>query len=133
MRYPRELYWSQHCLRSSLECTLTRSVDDIKLEGLLDTSGFCAAIQRNLNRLEKRPDRNLMKLKKSKCKVLPLVRNNPVHHYELRTNQLESRFVEKVLGVLRDTKLHVIQQSDLAAIKAIYLLVFIRKSIPSKA
>lgn len=37
----------------------------------------CAAIQRDLDRLEKEADRNLLKLNKGKGKLLPLRKNNP--------------------------------------------------------
>ena len=137
MRYPRDLYWSPYCLSSSSECTLTKSADDIKLEGVADAPEGFAAIQRNLNRLVKWTDRNLMKLNNGKCKVLPLERNNPIHQYMLRTNQLESSFAEKDLGVLMDIKLHVIQQCNSAecpaAMKASYLLGCIRNCIASKS
>ncbi|KAK4806711.1 hypothetical protein QYF61_027712 [Mycteria americana] len=42
-----------------------------------------AAIQRDLNRLEKWADRNLMQFSKGKRKVLPLTRNNPMHQDKL--------------------------------------------------
>ena len=37
----------------------------------------------DLERLQKWADRNLMKLSKGKCQVLPLGRNNPRHHDRL--------------------------------------------------
>ena len=48
-----------------------------------------AAIQRDLNRLEKWAERNLMKFNKEKYKVL----HSPTHQY-----RLESSFAEKDLG-----------------------------------
>ena len=49
--------------------------------GVADTPEGCAAIQRDLNRLEGRTERNLMKFSKGKCKVLHLGRNNRKHQY----------------------------------------------------
>lgn len=40
-------------------------------------------MQRDLNRLEKWAEKNLMKFNKVKCKVLPLGRNNAVQQYSL--------------------------------------------------
>ena len=40
-------------------------------------------IQRDLGRLEKQADQNLMKFIKSKCKILCQGRNNPVQLYRL--------------------------------------------------
>ena len=37
-----------------------------------------AAFQRDLDRLEKRIDMNIVKVSKSKCEVLPLGHNDPV-------------------------------------------------------
>jgi len=53
-----------------------------------------AAIQRDINSLEKRTDRNLMKFNKEKAKVL----HNSMHQYRLGATQVESNFSEKDLG-----------------------------------
>ncbi|PKU31221.1 rna-directed dna polymerase from mobile element jockey-like [Limosa lapponica baueri] len=98
---PKSLWWVQFA-------------DETKLGGEADTPEGCAAIQRDFNRLEKWADENLLKFNK-KCKVLHLVRNNPMHQYMLGATQLESSLAEKFLGVLVDTKLNMSQQGALAA------------------
>lgn len=64
-------------------CTLSKLAEDTKLGGVDDMPEDCAAIQRDLNHLEKWSDRNLMKFNKGMCKILLLRRNNPVHQYTL--------------------------------------------------
>ena len=49
----------------------------------MDTPAGCAAIQRDLNRLESWAERNLMRLNKGKCRILHLGRNNIMHQYRL--------------------------------------------------
>ncbi|KAK4828607.1 hypothetical protein QYF61_000059 [Mycteria americana] len=119
-----------------------------------------AAIQRNLGRLEKWADRNLMKFNKGKCKVLHLGRSNPMyqlswfnpsqqlscdtaaqkltlsqpkpaHQYMLGATQLESSLAEKDLEILLDTKLTMSQQCALATKEANDILGCIRQSITS--
>jgi len=58
----------------------------------------CAAIQRNLDRLESCGGRNVMEFNKSKCTVLHLGRNNPMHQYRLWADLLKSNSVERDLG-----------------------------------
>ena len=74
-----------------------------------------AVIQKNLNRLDKRANRNLIKFRKRKCKVLHLWSYNSMHQYMLQDDWLESSSVEKDIVVLMVTKLKMNQQCVLAA------------------
>ncbi|KAK4806791.1 hypothetical protein QYF61_005587 [Mycteria americana] len=85
-------------LDDGAECTLSKFAGDTKVGGVADMAEDRAAIQRDLNRLEKWADRNLMKFNKGKGKVLPLGRNNPRHQYMLGATQLECSSAEKDLG-----------------------------------
>ena len=67
----------------------SKSSDDAKVGGGFDKTDGCSAIQRNLNRLGKWANRNLMKFSKEKCKVLPLGRNNTMHQDILQAYWLE--------------------------------------------
>jgi len=64
-------------LDDGAECTLSKSADDTKMGGVAGMPEGCAVIWRNLNRLEKFADRNLMKFNKEYCKVLHLGRKTP--------------------------------------------------------
>ncbi|GAB0175971.1 mitochondrial enolase superfamily member 1 [Grus japonensis] len=114
------------------ECTLSRFADDTRLRGVADMPEGHAAIQRDLERLEKWANRNLMKFNKEKCKVLHLGRKKPRHVYMLRATKLGSSLAEKELGVLVDTKFDVNQQCALAANKAIGVVGCIRQSVASR-
>lgn len=113
-------------LDNGVECTLSKFTDDTKVGGGADTPGDHAAIQSDLNRLEKWTDRNLTQFSKRKCKVLHLGKNNPRHQYKL-----ENSFAEKDLGVQVDTKLNMKQQCALDTKKAKDVLGCIQRSIAS--
>ncbi|GAB0206446.1 mitochondrial enolase superfamily member 1 [Grus japonensis] len=92
-------------LDEGAECSLSKFADDTKLGGVANTPEGCAAIQRDLDRLESWVERNLMKFNKGKRRVLHLGRNNPKHQYRLGVDLLGSSIAEKDLGVLVDNKL----------------------------
>jgi len=98
-----------------------------------DTLEGCAAIQRDLDRLESWVQRNLMRFNKGKYRVLHLGRNKPMHQYRLGVDLLESSSVERDLVVLVDNRLTTSQQCAVDAKKANGILGCIKSSVTSRS
>lgn len=66
--------------------TLSTPTDDTKLGAVSDALEHLAAIQKDLDRLKKLANSNLMQLNKGKWHILG--RNNPKHRYKLGSSSL---------------------------------------------
>uniref|UniRef100_A0A8B9BJI6 Reverse transcriptase domain-containing protein n=1 Tax=Anser brachyrhynchus TaxID=132585 RepID=A0A8B9BJI6_9AVES len=105
---------------------LSQYADDTKLGGVADTPEGCAAIQQDLDWLERWAGRSQMRFNKSKCRVLHLGRNNQTYQYRLGDDLLERSSEEKDLGVLVDDRLTTSQQCALMAKRASGILACIK-------
>lgn len=67
---------------------------------MANTLHGCAAMQRDLDRIESWTRKNIMMFSKGKCEVPHLRRNDTLQQYMLGSGHLESSFDWKNLGVL---------------------------------
>lgn len=109
------------------ECILSEFASDTKLKGVVDGPG--AAIQRDLDKLEKGARRNLMKYSKGKRRVLHLWRNICALEQMGGAEWLEIDIGERDLSFVVDKEWNMSQQCTLGA-KVNSILCFIEKSIP---
>ncbi|GAB0206053.1 mitochondrial enolase superfamily member 1 [Grus japonensis] len=85
-------------LDDGTEYILGKFVSNTKLRGVSDAPYGCAAIKRDLDRVEKWADRNLMKFNKGKCKALHLGRISYGHQYMVGLTIWKSVLQKSSLG-----------------------------------
>jgi len=96
---------------------LYKFVNDTKLCQSVDLLKGRKALQRDLDRLDPWIEANCTRLNKAECWLLQLGHNNPMQHYRLGEEWLETRPVEKDLWVLVDSQLNMSQQCTQVAKK----------------
>ncbi|KAK4826443.1 LOW QUALITY PROTEIN: hypothetical protein QYF61_009140 [Mycteria americana] len=129
-------------LDDGAEYTLSKFADDTKLGRVADMPEGHAAIQKELNRLEKWADSRSCSTRSCSRRIMfrsstrrrdNFCTNNSLHQDRLGATQLESSLQKRTWSVLVDTKLNMSQQCAHVAKKANGILGCIRRSIASRS
>lgn len=115
---------SSYDLDDGAECTLSKFGGNTKLGGVAGTSEGCAAVQKNLDRLESSAGRILMKFNKGKFRVLNFTWGAATPG--IRACSVPPSLAEKALRALVGTVVDLSQQWAHAAKKTNGILGFIR-------